>query len=163
MPGPLPGPARDDPGRLWHGTNEGAEHVWRDGRPPVKATDNRRPQREYRWPPVRHRSINEQRAALITVALPRRAHPLVKQRSATVHHRAQALPQLRTERVAGRSGFDRRQHAELGNERLIVRRQLAIDPGREGVADELRFEQARRLAPPAVALGEPRERAARDQ
>ena len=59
------------------------------------------------------------------------------------------------------SSLDRGEHPELEDEPVVVRRQLTVDPGGEGVVRERRAQQRRGLAPPPLALGEPRERAAR--
>ena len=60
-------------------------------------------------------------------------------------------------------GLNGREQAELRDETLVVGREFAADARRKRVANQLILKQPGRLAPPAVALGEPRKGAARHQ
>ena len=149
---PLTGPALDIVLGARQGADDRAARVGRRPWPPVQPTDERVGQRQQRRPAVGRRSVEQQPAAFVGIALARRAQALVDQGRRAVRHRAQPFPGGRAERMTARLGLDGREEPELGDEALVVRGELPADTRREGVADELSFQQERGLAPPALAL-----------
>src|ERR1019366_5480798 len=162
--GEMPRPPLGPTGRLARRSgkrgNDRAGGVRRRARPPVEPAEDRLPQRQQGWPAGGRRGVKEQRASPVAVTLPGWLRPLVEERGAAVDHRAQPLPGRFPQRVASGPGLARGQQRELGDEALVVRCELTAEARREGVADELAFEETGRLPLLAIDLREPAEGAA---
>src|SRR5262249_18729885 len=154
---PLRGPARDIARTAGQGADDGARGVGGGPRPPCQAAGEWLTERAPGWPAGRGRGVEQERAAFVLVALPGRAEPLVEERGGAVDHRAQPLPGGRAQRAVRRVGLDGGDKPQLGDEALVARGELAADARGERVADQLLLQQARGLAPPALAIAEPRE------
>ena len=99
--------------------------------------------------------IQQQRTALVVVALAGRPQPLIGKRRGAVNHRAQPLPGGRVQRAVAPLGLEGRQKPEFGDEALIIRGKLTADARRKGVPGQFVLQEAGGLPPPARAFGEP--------
>src|SRR5262249_10932825 len=72
MPGPLGGPAGFLAGSSGQRGDDRAGRVRNRARPPVETAQDRLAQRQQGWPAVGRRRVEEQRASLVAVTLPRR-------------------------------------------------------------------------------------------
>ena len=96
--------------------------------------------------------VEDEHQALVAVALPRWSQRGVDDRRGGVDGAREQSPGARAERMTGRVRLESGVQAELGDEAVVVGRELAVEPGREGVGGELPLQQGCRVGPPARAL-----------
>ncbi len=122
-----------------------------------------RPGREQAVPAVDRRRIDQQRPAVVAVALAGEAPSLVEDGGSGVQHGGEAPPGPDTERMVTGVTLSGCQQAELGDECVVLRGLLAVEAAREGIAIEFVSQQRRRCHAPLRARLEPIERAAGDE
>jgi hypothetical protein len=159
-PRPLRGPARYLTGLASQRADDRAACVRGAARPPAELTEDRVADGQQRWPAAPRLRVEQQRAALVGVTLPRRPQLLVKEGCGAVDRCAEPLPGCLAQRAVGCRGLDGRQQPEFRVEALVAGGKLTADARRERVAVQFALEQARGLPPPAAALRKPREGAA---
>ena len=132
-------------------------------RPPGCPADDGGAEGQERRPVVDIRRIEDEHHALVVVTLPRWSQRVVDDRRGDVDGAREQGPGARAERMTGRVRLESGVQAELGDEAVVVGRELAVHTGRERVGVEFLLQQGCRVGPPARALAEPGERAGADE
>src|SRR5579862_66362 len=109
------------------------------------------------------RGIEHKAPSVVAVAVARRVAGTVEDRGGGVEHAAEDLPRLASERHLRDLRLDGCSEDQLRHKAVVLECLLAVKTASEGVPSELHPERSRGPGTPTCRLGEPRERAARDE
>ncbi len=123
-------------------------------RPPVAGAEQGGAGSEQGRAGIGVRVVEQQTAAVIAVALPRRPAAHVEGRSERIGHGADALPEFGAERASRGFAFDRRGQQQLEHEHVIAARELPVQTALEGLQPHLATERAGGLVAPTRGLRE---------